>query len=154
MKALLFILILLGAAAGLYFYQARDLENANREKVRQACLDVHYKMPVEAKMVGDVEGLCTCQSEIDLQASAEIIKQQGRACMDQFGKADIVARCEKYNVRLAAQSAGTKKMNCDCFYDQLMNLSLDQMMAGQAIKDLTPEQAQQVSRQAVTACMI
>lgn len=150
MKIFVIIMILLGAATGLYFYQARDLENVNREKVRQACLDVHYKIPVPSKLVDDVEGLCSCQSNIDLSAPAETIKQQGRACMDQYAKNKLLERCRGFNARL--QTANPKQLDCDCFYDQLMTLSIDAMMTPQGIKDLSPEEGQQVSREAVAAC--
>lgn len=153
MKALLFVLILLGAGAALYFYQAHDLAVTNREKLRLSCLDAHYQLPAGSKLVSDVEGFCECQSHIDLTAAPDTIKTQGRTCSDQFSKDVILARCEDFKIRAASSGDRFKDVRCDCFYDRLMTLSMDAMMMRDGIQDLPPETAQTVSQQAIAACL-
>lgn len=152
MKVLLFILLILGAAAGLYYYSAYDLDKTNRENARQLCIDELYKLPPNSNMIEDAAGFCDCQAAIKPAAGAASIRAQGRACMDQFGKSGVMARCEKLNEELKQRYTNAKHIRCDCFYENLMDLSADAMMSTSKIQALNAEQRRAVTEQAIAAC--
>lgn len=151
MKALLIFLIVLAGAAGLFLYKDAQLKQENLGKAQQACIE-KYNSTGQSAIISDAEGFCACHARIKRPAKIEEIKIASRACMDQYGKAGMLQRCEDMNKDMRREEATNKGINCGCFYDQMMTLFGDEVLGRNGADDMTPQQRTETVAKAFIAC--
>lgn len=153
MKALLIIVIFITGVAGLFYFKGEELKVENLSKARQACIEKYNSMPQAANIISDVEGFCGCNANIKRPAKVEEIKIAGRACMDQYGKATLIQRCEDMNVSMRREDETQKGIDCGCFYNQLITLFGDEVIGQNNGADtMTKQKRDETVAKAYMAC--
>lgn len=146
MKFYVVILFLFVLAVGGYFLADRHIDMKNLSAYKQECLNRYANVPEGQKMVDDIEGFCACQSSIDPRSSKDDMKAVWKSCNDQYIKPNLVKTCMDANVSINPAGEAGKGVNCQCFYDNLINAMADQS------QDMPAERRNQLSAQAFMAC--
>lgn len=119
--------------------------------IKQACIQKYTSLP-ENNLINDVDGFCQCQAEIKRPATIEEAKAGGIACMDQYGKENMLKLCESMNADMQKEDPASKGLNCSCFYDNLMNLFGDMVLGQNGADNMTKQQRDETIGKAFVAC--
>lgn len=153
MKALLIIIVFIAGAAGLFYFKGEILKQQAVKQTKQACIEKYNSMPQAANIISDVDAFCGCNANIKRWAKADDIKIAGRACMDQYGKANLLQRCEDMNNDMRREDETQRGIDCSCFYDQLISLFSDEVIGqNNGADSLTKEQRDETVAKAYMAC--
>lgn len=149
MRIIVFFAIFVGVMGGGYAYM-KYAQFAEKAGITQECVQ-KYSVPPRNKLIKDAKGFCECSANIEQPFTVEEAKALGRSCMEQYGKQNLLRMCEDMNVEIKNRSVAAKTVNCGCFYEELMGLFSDEMIA-QKTSDLPKEKRDEVVWQAFTKC--
>lgn len=146
------IIILLGLiiVMALVGYGVHLKNEANIALMKQACVQKSQVMK-QRGIVSDLEGFCDCTIKVRGQKTPEAIQAGGRACMDQYGKVNLLKMCEDTNVKMKKEEPASAGLNCSCFYDKLTKLFSDEVYARSG-DSMTKNQRNEVVAKAFLAC--
>ena len=152
-KAIVFLLVVVAVGAGGYLFVSQKLKSNNIADVKQMCVQKYNSLP-QNSMITDVDNFCECTAHVDRTAGPEQAKAGGKACMDQYGKPNMLKKCEAMNQDMRKEVKDAKGVNCECFYDKMINLFSDQVAGQNGADNLTMEQRRATVAEAFVACKI
>lgn len=146
------ILLLVVAAIGVsgYFYVNKRIETNQTLGVKQMCVQKYNS--IQQNTITDVDGFCECTALVAKAVGQEQIKAGGKACLDKFGKANLLKTCEDISSDMMKQDPSSKGVNCECVYDKTIDLFSEQAAGQEGIDNLTMEQRRATVAQAFAAC--
>jgi len=145
------IMLVVGIVMGLGTYAYHLKGETQKENMKVACME--KSMPMQQKgIIPDLEGFCECSIKVRDQKTAQAIKDSGRACLDQYGKASLMKMCEDMNVDMKKEDAAALGLNCECFYDKLTSFFGDEANARKGADNMTKAQRDEVVMKAFTSC--
>ncbi len=150
-KRAFIILLVVGIVMGLGTYAYKLKADNLTAGMKAACME--KSLPMQQKgIISDLEGFCECSIKVRDQKTAEAIKDSGRACMDQYGKASLMKMCEDMNVDMKKEDATASGLNCECFYGNLTSFFGDEANARKGADNMTKAQRDEVVMKAFTSC--
>ncbi len=149
-KFIVFLVVIVAVGAGGYFFVTQKRQSNQIADVKQLCVQ-KYK-GIQQSTITDVEGFCECTAHVDRADGPEQFKAGGKACMDKFGKANLLKSCESMNADMVKEDSANKGVNCECFYDKMLDLFGDQANEQNGADNLTKEQRRATVAEAFLAC--
>lgn len=151
MKKSLIIAAFVVAAMALVAYGMHLKQEGNIAAMKQACVQKSQIMQ-QRGIVSDLPGFCDCTIKVrDLKTPGEI-QAGGRACMNQYGKTNLLKMCEDMNVDMKKEEPTSTGIGCECFYEKLTNLFSDEVYARKGADNMTKDQRNEVVAKAFLAC--
>ncbi len=144
----LLVTVAVSLAGYAYIYKTQADKKAT---MRQACIQKYEATP-EINVITDINGFCECSIKVRDQKTPEAIIAGGRACMDQYGKENLLKMCEDMNAEMKQEMPGTKGLNCGCFYDKLTSMFGAEMNERKGVDNMTKRQRDETVAKAFIAC--
>lgn len=144
----IFLLVVVAALVGAGYWLLSENTKID-ENIKMSCLS-RLEVQAQRELMGDVEGLCTCAAGIRKTASLKEKQAAGRACMDKYSKPSLMARCEQIATEINNEGS---QMDCECFYDGMMDLYADMFFSKQGLEGVPQETRIAVVRQSALNCM-
>ncbi len=149
-KAVIFLAVVAVACAGGYILFSRKMEANQIADIKKMC--VQYYNSIQQSTITDVDEFCECTALVARAGGPEQIKAGGKACLDKFGKANLLKSCEAISNDMVKQDPSSKGVNCECVYDKTIDLFSGQAAAQSGADNLTMEQRRATVAQAFDAC--